>query len=202
MSVALAMMVRRESAVIERCLTAALPSADSWIVLDTGSTDDTIERIHEIAAHFGVAGKLIQAEWIDFGASRNMLLDNARRLTNPDDYLMLVDADIEVEGDVRQAINYNAGASQDAYDVVVTGRTRYLMPYVLRSGTTARYAGRTHECLVGLTDTPGVLDGVEFYHHGDGGSKADKFERDHLLLLRESTDPRGTRSISPRPTSA
>lgn len=39
----LLLMVKNESRIIERCLTAALPHVDAVSILDTGSTDNTVE---------------------------------------------------------------------------------------------------------------------------------------------------------------
>ena len=35
------MIVRDESAVIERCLASVRPHVDHWVIVDTGSVDDT-----------------------------------------------------------------------------------------------------------------------------------------------------------------
>ena len=39
----LALMVRNESKIIERCLDAALPHSDATLICDTGSVDNTLE---------------------------------------------------------------------------------------------------------------------------------------------------------------
>ena len=41
--VCLLLMVRNESKIIARCLAAALPVCSACVVVDTGSTDDTVE---------------------------------------------------------------------------------------------------------------------------------------------------------------
>lgn len=68
-SIALVMIVRNESRCLERCLRSAAPHVSDMLVLDTGSTDDTLaiaRRCGARVAHFG---------WIDdFSAARNHAL--------------------------------------------------------------------------------------------------------------------------------
>src|SRR5271170_469424 len=65
-TLSLAMIVKNESATIERALSCAKLFADEMIVVDTGSTDDTVAKAEAMGAkvrHFG---------WIDdFAAARN-----------------------------------------------------------------------------------------------------------------------------------
>jgi glycosyltransferase involved in cell wall biosynthesis len=65
-TLSLAMIVKNESATIERALNCAKLFADEMIVVDTGSTDDTVAKAEAMGAkvrHFG---------WIDdFAAARN-----------------------------------------------------------------------------------------------------------------------------------
>ena len=44
-TVCLNMIVKNESAIIERCLNAVYPFIDEYCIVDTGSTDDTIDKI-------------------------------------------------------------------------------------------------------------------------------------------------------------
>ncbi len=63
---ALVMIVRDEARCIARCLESVAPFVDSMIVLDTGSTDDTVA----IAQACGAA--VHQFSWCDdFSAARN-----------------------------------------------------------------------------------------------------------------------------------
>src|SRR5690606_4216416 len=59
------------------------------------------------------------------------------------------------------------------------------------------YVGRTHEYLASNDETPSRrnLDGISLRHHGDGGSKSDKFTRDaRLLRLTLAEQPDDARS--------
>lgn len=77
------MIVKNESATLERCLNSASSLADEIIVVDTGSDDDT----REIAKRF--TDKVYDFEWTDdFSAARNFSFSKANS-----DYIMWLDAD-------------------------------------------------------------------------------------------------------------
>ncbi len=82
------MIVRDEAAVIERCLASLLPYIDCWVIVDTGSVDDTPARIK--AALAGVPGELHHRPWRNFGHNRSEALELARGKA---DYLLFIDAD-------------------------------------------------------------------------------------------------------------
>lgn len=90
LTVSLCMIVKDEEAMLPRCLAAARPHVDELIVVDTGSTDRTVE----IAESFGA--RILHHAWDgDFAAARNLGLDAATS-----DWLMYLDADeVLVEGD-------------------------------------------------------------------------------------------------------
>ena len=89
-TVSLCMIVKDEEAMLPRCLAAVADHVDELIVVDTGSTDRTVE----IAEGFGAT--VLHHEWDgDFAAARNVGLDAATS-----DWLMYLDADeVLVEGE-------------------------------------------------------------------------------------------------------
>ena len=46
-TICLSMIVKNESHVIERCLTSVFKHIDYWVISDTGSTDNTKEKIQD-----------------------------------------------------------------------------------------------------------------------------------------------------------
>jgi glycosyltransferase involved in cell wall biosynthesis len=88
MSICLNMIVRDEAAVIERCLASVRAYIDYWVIVDTGSVDDTPARIASALA--GVPGELHHRQWRNFGHNRTEALQLAQGKA---DYLLFLDAD-------------------------------------------------------------------------------------------------------------
>ena len=90
--ISLVMIVKNEEHVIERSLDSALPFVDSWCIVDTGSSDSTIQKIHEIAKRHGKPGVLHERPWVNFGHNRTELLELARQEKDVQ-WLFMMDAD-------------------------------------------------------------------------------------------------------------
>ncbi|MFH0919825.1 MAG: glycosyltransferase [Fibrobacterota bacterium] len=89
------MIVKNEEAVLPECLEGAKAFADEIVIVDTGSTDRTVE----IARSYGA--KVIHSVWKDdFSFSRNLSLDNAAC-----SWIVWLDADDRV--DAASAANIN-----------------------------------------------------------------------------------------------
>jgi glycosyltransferase involved in cell wall biosynthesis len=185
-TVALCMIVRDEARVIERCLASCRPLVDTWVICDTGSTDETAERIE--AAFEGLPGALHHRPWRDFGTNRSELMALARGAA---DYLLLLDADMTIRVD-RQLPSLDA----DAYLVRHRGSVDYAVPRLVRGDRDWRFVGSTHEHL--HSDAPFTqesLDALVVEHHADGGRRDEKFERDRMFLERDvRADPEDARA--------
>jgi glycosyltransferase involved in cell wall biosynthesis len=184
----LVMIVRNEAAVIDRCLASVRDGIDYWVICDTGSSDDTPERIE--AALAGVPGELHRRPWVDFGHNRSEAIALARGKA---DYLLLLDADMVVE----EAAAFDVDALDgDAYLIRYQGSLDYRQVLLVRGDLPWRYVGVTHEYL--HADVPyerHPLDTLTLRHLGDGANRTRKFERDHDLLeahlAAEPDDSRG-----------
>lgn len=87
-TICLNMIVKNEARVIERCLNSVKPWIDSWVIIDTGSTDGTQEKIRTCLRD--IPGELHEFDWVDFSYSRNQALHLSR---GKSDYLLFIDAD-------------------------------------------------------------------------------------------------------------
>jgi tetratricopeptide (TPR) repeat protein len=87
-TVGLCMIVKDEAQVIERCLASVRDHIDHWLVIDTGSTDDTAEIVQRVLAD--VPGRLYHRPFVDFGYNRTEAVQAARVAA---DYTLLLDAD-------------------------------------------------------------------------------------------------------------
>ena len=180
----LCMIVKNEAGVLARCLRSCRDLIDCWVICDTGSSDGTQELIARELE--GIPGELHRHEWVDFGHNRSALMELAAGRA---DYLLLIDADMTV---VQSAPL--GGLTADAY-MLRQGDERfdYRNKRLVRGDLRWRYVGVTHEYLscLDVERTVERLDALAIDDHGDGGSKADKFERDRALLkaeLREHPD--------------
>jgi predicted GH43/DUF377 family glycosyl hydrolase len=186
-TIALAMIVRNEEKVIERCLRSVIPLIDSWVICDTGSSDRTREVVADTLA--GVPGHLHDSTWIDFGHNRTELLGFAHGVA---DYLLLIDADMTVE---RRGPLGELGA--DAYMLREAGPLDFGVIRLVRGDRRWWYQGSTHEHIA--TDGPFTQESLAAFaleHHGDGSARWDKLVRDAALLKRDLTrDPRNARSV-------
>ncbi|WP_262413151.1 glycosyltransferase [Actinacidiphila acidipaludis] len=181
------MIVKNESAVIGRCLAAARGLIDYWVISDTGSTDGTQDLIRQ--ALDGIPGELHEEPWVDFGHNRSLNLRHARGRA---DYLLLLDADLELRQDAALP-----PLTREAYMLRHEGVTEYRIKRLVRGDLPWRYEGVTHEYLTcDRTDDQASLDALVIVDHADGGSKHDKFERDERLLRAEfARDPGNGRTV-------
>lgn len=180
--ICLTMIVKNESAIIERCLEAALPFIDCWCITDTGSTDNTRELIAEFFKRHDLPGIVCYGSFIDFAQARNNSLLNAQtefyRHGRPVwDYALLVDADMVLQGTIDKS-----KLTAPAYGLIQrNGNLSYTNTRLVRHDSNAKYLGVTHEYI--------SVEGVEHLativvdDRGDGGSKGDKGQRDIRLLL-------------------
>ncbi len=194
--VCLNMIVKNETAIIERCLAAAAPHVDCYVVCDTGSTDATVEVVRRFFENRGVPGRIPTTTFVNFEQARNEALDAARASDLAFDYLLLCDADMEL---VVARPGYRAELREPAYWVKqrsASGELEYENVRLVRRDVAARYRGVTHEYL----DVPGAarhgFDGIWFLDHEAGANRANKYERDvSLLEAALAAAPDDTRSV-------
>lgn len=171
--ITLVMIVRNESEIIERCLESVRPLLSRWSIVDTGSTDDTIEKITRSLS--GLPGKVHQREWVNFGHNRTEALALARGVGS---HLLLIDADmtLRIEGELP-------ALSADAYELRHDADPAYWNPRLIRSDREWSFVGRTHEYLNCATPfSSDRLPQLIIDDHADGGSRSNKFERDRVFL--------------------
>ena len=101
------MIVRDEMHIVREALDTVAPHIDSWVIVDTGSSDSTADTITAYMAGAGIPGELRERPWRDFGSNRTEAVGLCRGRA---DYIWVFDADDVVAGDLDLA-----GLSADSY---------------------------------------------------------------------------------------
>ncbi|WP_405424184.1 glycosyltransferase [Streptomyces erythrochromogenes] len=184
------MIVKNEAAVIRRCLESVRPLIDTWVIVDTGSTDGTQEIIREFLGD--LPGVLHERPWKGFDGSRSEAIDLARSSA---DYLLFVDADdvIEVDPGFRMP-----ELTFDSYGIAVHHQpVIHWRPALVSTRLPWKYVGVLHEYLdCEAPFTRGVLEGFHIRivgggaRQGEGGDR-EKYLRDAGILEKGLTDEPG-----------
>ncbi len=161
------MIVKNEERFLPECLASVKDVADEIIVVDTGSTDRTIE----IAKSFGA--RVIEIEWPnDFSVARNVGLDAVKT-----PWVLILDADEELLADdlpkLQQALETPIGDGYNLRIVSVMDRAEDIsesyVTRLVRAHPKIRFSGAIHEqlfpALQGLGMTIQPLD-VRLIHKG------------------------------------
>ena len=178
------LIVRNEARCIVRCLESVRPWTDRIVVLDTGSTDETVSLARQCGA------EVPHLAWPDdFAAARNHALDLAAA-----DWNLILDADewLTTGGETlrdwcagpprlgRVGIHSSFEADHGDIGEDVSWITRLLPRGV-------RFEGRVHEQVV--SSLPREATALHLGHDGYRDSQmAFKRERNRPLLLRELQD--------------
>lgn len=192
-TVALVMIVKDESKVIRNCLDSVKDHIDSWLIVDTGSKDDTKRIIKECLR--GIPGQLYDRPWINFGYNRTESLELARE-TGIADYSLIIDADdIFVITDQ----NYRDKLGADGYSVDIrAGPTVYGQMRLFSNEKDWKYVGAVHEyptCPGSKTEhLPSIL--IDSKGNGSSWSDVNKYRRHALILEQELLDdPNNARNV-------
>lgn len=178
-TICLNMIVKNESAIITRLLESVLPIIDTFVICDTGSTDNTPDIIKTFFDQKGIKGTITHEPFANFGYNRTVALRQASESRAT--YALLLDADMVLE------ISNNFDKQlllMDAYMLLQkSGDLEYWNTRLIKLRVPAICLGPTHEyyslpngALTGKCEDLWIKD------LGDGGCKHDKFERDIKLL--------------------
>jgi len=190
------MIVKDESAIIERSLEAAAQHIACYVICDTGSTDGTSDIIKRVFDRHGVPGEVVHSTFQNFEQARNEALDAARASAFEFDYLLFCDADMELRA---EADVFPSDLTEPVYNLMqysVNSELGYQNVRLLRRDEPGRYVGVTHEYLDAGTLPHQLLEGAWYIDHAAGSSRAVKYERDIALLVQAlKVDPDNQRYV-------
>ena len=177
----LSMIVKNESKIIERLLNSVCDIIDCYCICDTGSFDDTIDKIKKFFDSKNISGLITSEPFKNFEYNRNFALKQCLKLNA--EYILVLDADMILKiGNFDKSILNQ----YDGFTILQGNDMNYYYNIrIVKNIENIKYCGVTHEYL----STPSYFKIYEFKKNelfitdiGDGGSKSDKFERDIRLL--------------------
>jgi FkbM family methyltransferase len=181
------MIVKDEAHIIEDTLTKLLNKVkiDYWVISDTGSTDNTKEKIHTFFKEKNIPGELFEDPWQNFGYNRTIALKHAYNKT---DYLLIFDADDEIVGDF-QLPNFEPGSGKDAYNLQFGDRCgiQYTRIQIVNNRKKWKYVGVLHEYITCCEDSnePETITGNYYTISGKTGQRSkdkNKYIKDAHIL--------------------
>lgn len=179
-TVCLNMIVKNESHVIERCLTSTLPLIDTWVIVDTGSTDGTQEVIRQFFEKQGIKGELFERPWKNFEHNRNEALQLA---SGKADYVLFMDADDYLDYEPGFELPF---LDKDYYHITIYhSGTKYDRIHLINNHLQWSWKGVLHEALIAPpAATSASLPGVRNVFTGEGARSKDpkKYLKDAQIL--------------------
>jgi len=188
------MIVKNESKIITRLLDSLIDIIDCYCICDTGSTDNTTQLLYEYFFAHNIPGNVISEPFKNFEHNRTFALEACKDPANTGkisaDYILLLDADMVL----MKGPDFNIDSfkhqllTADVFHLFQgSDRFSYKNVRIVKNHLGIKYWGVTHEVI----STP---DGTKYSQIerntlfiddiGDGGAKADKFERDIRLLTQ------------------
>jgi tetratricopeptide (TPR) repeat protein len=141
----LCIMVKNGGPQFEQMLTDNLPIIDRWTILDTGSTDNTINIINKVLVG-KKHGNLYQEPFINFRESRNRLLDLAGTSCK---FNIMLDDTYVVQGDLRGFLTEVRGDQYaNSFTLYIkSDDTQYGSNRIIKSNSGLRYIHTIHEVI-------------------------------------------------------
>ena len=181
--VCLNMIIKNESRNMPRLFENLHKYIKYFVICDTGSTDDTVKVIEEVAEKYNIDGEVYTEPFKNFGYNRSYSYNLTLETEANFKYVLFLDADmVLVNFENINIKNYD----KDIYFLQQkAGSLEYFNLRMVKKGTNIECKCPTHE----YYDIKGdykVEYTKDFWINdiGDGGCKEDKFERDIRLLTK------------------
>lgn len=190
------LIVKNEEHFLGQCLESIKNYVDEIVVVDTGSTDSTVE----IAQSFGA--RVYAHPWDNnFSKHRNQSIGYARGK-----WILYIDADEELVKGGGERLRRCVAKAPDKFDAISVvmecvfdeGKSRGYNNAirVFRNKTDIFFRGRVHNYLVGVRNVS--CSAIHIFHHGynlDQEGRSRKFERTTKLLKMDIAE----NPVDPRP---
>ena len=141
----LCIMVKNGGAQFEQTLVDNMPFFDRWTILDTGSTDETIDTINRVLVG-KKKGNLYQEPFINFRDSRNRCLELAGKSCK---FITMLDDTYVISGNLRGFLNDVRGdQTSSSFTIYIqSDDTIYGSNRIIKSSSGLRYIHKIHEVI-------------------------------------------------------
>ena len=183
------MIVKNESKNITRLFDSVIDIIDYYCICDTGSIDNTVEIIKNYFQSKQKPGRVVVEPFKNFEHNRTFALHACENDPNVD-FILLMDADmVLVKGRDFDLHGFKQSLQKADVFHLFQGNDKfsYKNIRIVKNNIGIKYWGLTHEVI----NTPSGTKYHQFDRNvlfindiGDGGAKADKFERDIRLLTQ------------------
>uniref|UniRef100_A0A6C0JZ61 Glycosyltransferase 2-like domain-containing protein n=1 Tax=viral metagenome TaxID=1070528 RepID=A0A6C0JZ61_9ZZZZ len=138
-------MVKNGGAQFEQMLMDNIHLMDRWTILDTGSTDNTIETIHKILVG-KKKGYLYQEPFINFKEGRNRLLELAETSCK---YTLMLDDTFVIGGNLRKFLTETRGDQfSTSFSLYIkSDDLEYASNRILKTNRKLKYLYKIHEVI-------------------------------------------------------
>jgi len=191
LKIGLNMIVKNEAHIILEGLNSIFPLIDTYVIVDTGSNDNTKEVIKTFFDSKGISGFIYDSEWKDFGTNRSEAL---KLCDGKMDYAIVLDADdlINFPRHGKEVLTQILDVEKpNALMILIhLNDLRYYRTQIFKMNDDWKYVGVLHEY---ATNDKGGVNKImklpEFFFMtgrclGNRSNCDDKMKRDASILLK------------------
>lgn len=190
LKIGLNMIVKNEAHIILEGLNCIYPLIDTYVIVDTGSTDDTKDVVKNFFDSKGIQGKIYDEKWEDFGTNRSQAL---KLCDGKMDYALVLDADdlISFPNDGKKTLLaiLKQHRPNGINFMIHQHDLRYYRVQMFKMNDGWKYVGVLHEYATNNKADNTILNIPEHFYMtsrrlGDRSRSADKMKRDIEILLK------------------
>jgi glycosyltransferase involved in cell wall biosynthesis len=191
----LTQIMKNEAHVATRMLNSIKSIVDIVVLIDTGSTDNTIEIVKKWGEENNIETHVFERPFDNFEASRNYSIEMAREVTKgrgSDFWGFCLDCDDQIEIDPK--IFNKSKINKDLYMFnTYIGSMKYTRNECYKLDKAFRFYGPVHEFIVcdDKNITSGLMDGLSVKVQMDGGSwkgNVPEKYKSHAFVLEKYID--------------